>query len=123
MQVLLVYAHPEPASFNGALRNAALETLAAEGHSVSISDLYALNFDPVAGPQDILSRENEAVFNLGLEQMHASQNNGFVPDLKAEIDKLMRADCLLLQFPMWWFFDAGNFKRLDRSRIRVWPGL
>ena len=103
MKVLLVYAHPEPTSFNGSLRDVAVKTLADAGHEVVVSDLYALGFNAVAGPADFTSRSNEDVFNLGMEQMHAAGANAFAPDLQAELDKLMAADFLLLQFPMWWF--------------------
>jgi NAD(P)H dehydrogenase (quinone) len=103
MQVLLVYAHPEPRSFNGALRAAAEETLREGGHEVIVSDLYAQGFEAVAGPADVTQRQNPDVFNLGMEQMYAAQNNSFAPDVKAELDKLMAADLLLLQFPLWWF--------------------
>ena len=41
MKVLLVYAHPEPRSLNGALRDVAVKALEAEGHEVRITDLYA----------------------------------------------------------------------------------
>ena len=34
MQVLIVYAHPEPTSFNGALRDAAVETIRTADHDV-----------------------------------------------------------------------------------------
>jgi NAD(P)H dehydrogenase (quinone) len=54
MNVLLVYAHPEPASFNGALKDLAVEVLTGAGHSVEVSDLYAMRFDPVTGPGDFL---------------------------------------------------------------------
>jgi NAD(P)H dehydrogenase (quinone) len=103
MQVLIVYAHPEPASFNGALKNVAVDTLRAAGHEVTVSDLYALGFNAVAGPADVTGRQNEAAFNLGMEQMHAAQTGGFATDVQAELDKLMAADFLLLQFPLWWF--------------------
>ena len=46
--VLIVYAHPEPKSFNGALKDAAAETLRAQGHNVMLSDLHEMGFDPVA---------------------------------------------------------------------------
>jgi NAD(P)H dehydrogenase (quinone) len=39
MNVLLVYAHPEPRSLNGALKNFAVQRLQAAGHSVQVSDL------------------------------------------------------------------------------------
>ena len=45
---LIVYAHQEPKSFNGALRDTAVETLTRHGHTVVVSDLYGKGFDPVA---------------------------------------------------------------------------
>jgi NAD(P)H dehydrogenase (quinone) len=103
MQVLIVYAHPEPASFNATLRDEAIETLTASGHEVTVSDLYAMGFNPVAGAGDVTARENPATFNLGLEQMHAARHGCFAAEVQTELDKLMAADFLLLQFPMWWF--------------------
>ena len=41
MEVLLVFAHPEPRSLNGALRDVAIKELEAHGHEVRVSDLYA----------------------------------------------------------------------------------
>lgn len=41
MNVLLVFAHPEPRSLNGALRDVAVAELKAQDHEVRISDLYA----------------------------------------------------------------------------------
>jgi NAD(P)H dehydrogenase (quinone) len=103
MQVLILCAHPEPTSFNGALCSVAARTLTEAGHEVLVSDLYAQSFQAVAGPADVTRRQNEEVFNLGMEQMHAAQNNAFAADVQAELDKLLAADFLLLQFPMWWF--------------------
>jgi len=103
MKVLLVYAHPEPASFNGALRDIAVTTLTEAGHNVAVSDLYAQGFNPVAGPGDVTVRSNQQVFNLGMEQMHAVRHGALADDVQAELDKLLAADLLLLQFPMWWF--------------------
>ena len=45
MKSLIVYAHPEPKSFNGALKDKAVETLEAQGYEVKVSDLYAMDFD------------------------------------------------------------------------------
>ena len=41
MKVLLVFAHPEARSLNGALRDVAIKELEAQGHEVRVSDLYA----------------------------------------------------------------------------------
>jgi NAD(P)H dehydrogenase (quinone) len=103
MNVLLVYAHPEPTSFNAGLRDAATDVLSAAGHAVTVSDLYAQGFNPVAGPGDVIRRSNPEAFNLGMEQMHAVQSGALATDIQSEYDKLMAADLLLLQFPMWWF--------------------
>ena len=102
MNVLIVYAHPEPKSFNGAMKDLAVETLTKAGHEVVVSDLYAQNFDPVAGPHDVTERLNSDYFNLALEQGNAADNDLFPPDIQAEIDKVRAADFLLVQFPMWW---------------------
>ena len=48
MRVFIVHAHHEPKSFNGALTQAAREALLANGREVRISDLYAMDFDPIS---------------------------------------------------------------------------
>ena len=48
MRYLIVHAHPEPKSLNGALTRTAAEALTVAGHEVVISDLYAMRFDPVS---------------------------------------------------------------------------
>ena len=103
MNVLIVYAHPEPTSFNAALKDIAVDTLESEGHKVVVSDLYAQKFNPVAGPWDITELQNPDAFNLAMEQGHAAENALFASDIQAEIDKVKAADFLLLQFPMWWY--------------------
>lgn len=103
MQVLLVYAHPEEQSYNAAMRDAAVAELSADGHTVSVSDLYARGFNAVAGPADFTQRSDRGYFSLGAEQMHASKVGGFAADVQAELDSLLAADLLILQFPLWWF--------------------
>jgi NAD(P)H dehydrogenase (quinone) len=103
MNVLIVVAHPEPRSFNGAMCDVAVRTLGAAGHAVTVSDLYAEGFDPVAGPRDVTGRVNPEVFDLGREQAHASANQLFAPDLRREIARVQAADLLILQFPLWWY--------------------
>jgi len=50
LKALIIYAHPEPKSFNGALKDLAVATLIGAGHQVQVSDLHAMRFNPVAGP-------------------------------------------------------------------------
>ncbi|HSO26142.1 MAG TPA: NAD(P)H-dependent oxidoreductase, partial [Methanobacteriaceae archaeon] len=47
MNVLIVYAHPEPKSLNGKLKDIAVDTLTANGHQVKVSDLYGMKFKAV----------------------------------------------------------------------------
>ena len=57
MKVLIVYAHPEPKSFNGAMKDLAITVLKEQGHEVKVSDLYAMNFKAVADKEDFLELE------------------------------------------------------------------
>jgi len=104
MNVLIVYAHPEPKSFNGAMKDLAVETLRGAGHEVVVSDLYAMRFNPVVGEQDFLGeRANPEFLSIATEQTKALQSHTLAPDIVAEQYKLARADLLILQFPIWWF--------------------
>lgn len=102
MHVLLVYAHPEPTSFNGALRDAIVNETLDSGHSVDVSDLYAQGFDPVGGRGDFVRAADDALFHYQSEQAAAALSGGFAPNLAREQDRLRRADLLILQFPLWW---------------------
>ncbi|AHV95744.1 NAD(P)H-dependent oxidoreductase [Paenibacillus sabinae] len=64
MNVLIVYAHPEPKSFNGALKDLAVAFLTAEGHQVQVSDLYAMKFKAAADRDDFLKAENPDFFKI-----------------------------------------------------------
>jgi NAD(P)H dehydrogenase (quinone) len=102
MQVLIVHAHPEPQSFNAALTQAAAAALRDAGHGVTVSDLYAERFDPVAGRHDFLQAANPERFHYQSEQAHAAANHSFAPEVAREQARLLSADLLVLQFPLWW---------------------
>ncbi|HEY0826675.1 MAG TPA: NAD(P)H-dependent oxidoreductase [Bacilli bacterium] len=103
MNVFIVYAHQEPKSFNGALKDTAVETLEALGHTVKVSDLYAMNFKAIADQHDFTELENADYFKYQTEQIHASKHDTFTSDITAELEKLKWADFVLFQFPLWWF--------------------
>ena len=104
MNVLIVYAHPEPKSFNGAMRDTAVETLRAAGHEVTVSDLYAMGFSPVAGRGDVTGEAtNPDFFSLATEQTAAYEAGRTAPDILIEMEKLKRAEFVIFQFPVWWF--------------------
>lgn len=101
--VLIVHAHPDPQAYTVGLRDAAVAELEAQGVGVIVSDLYAMGFNPVAGPHDMLSRMSTERFNLALEQGHAAETGGFAPDIAAEQAKVAAADLVIFQYPLWWY--------------------
>ncbi|GGH12750.1 NAD(P)H dehydrogenase [Alsobacter metallidurans] len=102
MHALIVYAHPEPTSFNAAMRDAAVAAIAAAGHTAEVSDLYGEGFNPVAGRHDFTTVADPDRFHYQTEQEHAALHDGFAPDLRREQERVARADVLILQFPLWW---------------------
>ena len=103
MNVLIVHAHPEPASFNGALRDTAVATLRAAGHEVVVSDLYALRFDPVSDRRNFTGVKDAGYFKQQIEELYATETHGFAPELEAEMRKVEGCDLMIWQFPLWWF--------------------
>ncbi|MBT76766.1 MAG: NAD(P)H-dependent oxidoreductase [Gammaproteobacteria bacterium] len=103
MKVLIVYAHPEPQSFGGALLSTAVDVLSDAGHTVVVSDLYAKKFSAMAGPDDFTDRLDADHLNMGAEQEHAATEKSFSSEIQGEIERLFAADLLLMQFPLWWY--------------------
>jgi NAD(P)H dehydrogenase (quinone) len=102
MHVLFVYAHPEPSSFTGALKDAGVAALRQAGHAVEVSDLYAEKFDPVAGRHDFLTVANAEQFHYQTEQAHAHETQRFASDLVREQQRFLKADLVVWLFPIWW---------------------
>lgn len=103
MNVFLVHAHPEPKSLNGALKDLAVETLSGLGHAVQVSDLYAMGWKAVADGDDFPDRENPHRLVYARESKHAYLRGSQRDDVAAEQRKLLWADAVILQFPLWWF--------------------
>jgi len=103
LKVLLVLAHPERRSFNGAMADTAIETLRGLGHHVAFSDLYRMEWDPVSDRRNFTSVKNPDYFKQQGEEDHATDIHGFAPDVEAEIAKMEAADLMIWQFPLWWF--------------------
>lgn len=118
MRVLIVHAHPEPQSFTAALRDQAIATLEAQGHEVQVSDLYKMNWNPVASADDFSSRENPEYLVYALEQRLGVKSQSLAPDIQAELDKLLWADLLILNFPIFWFSAPAMLKGwIDRVLV------
>ncbi|MGZ7459433.1 NAD(P)H-dependent oxidoreductase [Pseudomonas sp. Ma2-10] len=118
MKVLIVHAHPEPNSFTAALRDQAVETLKTQGHEVQVSDLYAMNWNPVASAEDFSSRENPHYLVYALEQRLGVKSQSLAADIQQELDKLLWADLLILNFPIFWFSAPAILKGwIDRVLV------
>ena len=103
MRVLIVHAHPEPASFNGAMTSTAVAALRDAGHEGAVQDLYAMGFHAASDRSNFATTADAGYFKFQAEESLASERGGFVPDLEAEIRKLETCNLLIFQFPIWWF--------------------
>lgn len=103
MNVLLVYAHPEPRSLNGALRDFTVQRLQQAGHAVQVSDLYAMQWKAALDASDSLDGPAGDRFDPSLDSKHAFANGRQSADIAREQEKLQWADAVILQFPLWWF--------------------
>jgi NAD(P)H dehydrogenase (quinone) len=102
LRVIIVHAHHEPASFNGAMTREATIALEAAGHELVVSDLYSMGFDPVSDRRNFVTVADPSLLKQQSEESLASIQNGFSSDLRTEMDKLVWCDVLIFQFPIWW---------------------
>ncbi|GLU33715.1 NAD(P)H-dependent oxidoreductase [Trinickia caryophylli] len=103
MNVLLVYAHPELRSLNGSLKAFAVDRLQRAGHTVQVSDLYAMNWKATLDAADFPDRPAGERFDPSLDSRRAFEGGVQSADVAREQEKLKWADAVLLQFPLWWF--------------------
>lgn len=110
MKILIVLAHPELQSMNGALFSQAKTTLEAAGHQVKVSDLYRMAFNPVSDRNNFTTVKNPDFFKQQLEEVYAVEHGGFTADIAAEQEKVEWCDLMIWQFPLWWFSVPGILK-------------
>lgn len=103
MKVFVVYWHPEPRSFSAAMFQTACATLATAGHEVRVSDLHEMRFDPVYSRKNFTTVKDPNYFKPQIEEMHATETNGFSEDIESELRKIEWCDLMIWQFPLWWF--------------------
>ena len=103
MKVLIVFAHPEPGSLNGGLCDVAVRSLEAQGHEVRVSDLYAQRWKSDVDRADFPSLPADTRLAPAAASKQAFEAGTLTVDVKGEIEKLLWADVLILQFPLWWF--------------------
>ncbi|MCS6876125.1 MAG: NAD(P)H-dependent oxidoreductase [Aquificaceae bacterium] len=84
--VSVIYAHPNPKSFNHALKEAVIEVLESKGKNYQLRDLYAMGFNPVLSSLD---------FETFL--------SGSVPeDVKREQEIIKASELIIFIYPIWW---------------------
>lgn len=88
MNVLVVYCHPCTDSFNGAVRDVALETLALRGHEVRLVDLYGDDFDPVMRAPEWRG--------------YAKHGDNLAP-VRDQAELLLWAQAVVFIYPTWWY--------------------
>ena len=86
MKVLIIYAHPNPKSFNKAIVDEITKGLTDGGHQAEVLDLYGTNFNPTYGMADF-----------------APYMGGPLPqDVQEHQAKVGAADALVFVYPVWW---------------------
>ena len=78
MKYLIIYAHPNPGSFNHAILETISEELKNNNKDFTLRDLYNIHFNPILKAEDLVAIQN-----------------GVVPhDIKTEQDYIRSADTL-----------------------------
>lgn len=107
---LIVLAHPDKRSFNGAWADATKNAALARGDTVLTSDLCAMGFDAVEGREHYPDWEAKRPFDPLKAQEETAQANKLPDDVQTEIDKLKQADQVVFHFPLWWFSPPAILK-------------
>jgi NAD(P)H dehydrogenase (quinone) len=99
MKALIIYSHPNPNSFNGAILKTAVEILQQGNHEVRVKDLYAMSWNPL-----LTTTELQKIYSGEISK-----------DVEAEHNDIKWADMLIFIYPIWWFEQPAILKGwLDR---------
>jgi NAD(P)H dehydrogenase (quinone) len=107
---LIVLAHPDRRSFNGAWSDATEAAALAQGDTVLRSDLCQMGFDPVERAAHYGDWPEDAPFDPLKAQEGAADAGSTPKDVRAEVDKIKQADRMVLHFPLWWFAPPAILK-------------
>lgn len=119
MNILYVYAHPNPSSLNAVLKKQALNVLTQLEVEIKSSDLYHDNFKAVADWKDFNRDAQENVSQYFAAQYDAYKNHKLSADISSELNKIAWADHIIFQFPLWWFSTPAILKGwLDRVLVK-----
>jgi len=103
MRVFIVFAHPEQKSFNAELLRFSVEVLKEAGHEVRVSNLYEMHWKAVADSEDFPWMHTGERLNYAEASGKAFTEKKQLPEIEAEQQKLLWADLVIFQFPLWWY--------------------
>ncbi|MCT4542113.1 MAG: NAD(P)H-dependent oxidoreductase [Vallitalea sp.] len=86
MNHLIIYAHPNPNSFNKAIADTIENVSNSKGIATKFIDLYGEDFHPVLKGSDF----------------ETFQTGSVPPDIKREQNKIKWADMITFVYPIWW---------------------
>jgi putative NADPH-quinone reductase len=88
VQVLVVFAHPDPGSYGAAVLQAAVGGLRRGGHDVDVVDLYAERFRAA----------------MSADERRAYHGRGCIddPQVASHAALVRRAEALVFVYPTWW---------------------
>ena len=86
MNYLIIYAHPNPGSFNHAIMETITEELRHNGKGVKIRDLYQMGFNSVLKSEDFANMQRGSV----------------AQDVKEEQELIRSAEVMIFVYPLWW---------------------
>ncbi|MFT4794289.1 MAG: putative NADPH-quinone reductase [Paracoccaceae bacterium] len=103
MRLLVIFCHPVPDSFGGALRDLVVDSAKSAGHDVRLKDLYAEGFNPVMSAEE----------RLGYHDAGTNE----IPVAK-ELEALRWAEGVIFVHPTWWYAQPAMLKGwLDRVLV------
>jgi NAD(P)H dehydrogenase (quinone) len=86
MKYLIVYTHPNPQSFNHAIKETIADELDKHNRELQIRDLYKIGFNPVLGSGDFAEIQKGSVS----------------PDIREEQGSISASDVIIFVYPLWW---------------------
>lgn len=87
MKAVVLFGHPNPQSFNGAVLSTVKDELQQLGAEVKVKDLYQMKFNPLLTADD-------------LKGLHSGSTPA---DIKKEQDDVTWADVIIMISPVWWY--------------------
>ncbi len=104
MKVYVVYCHPDPESFTGAVHRQAVDALETAGHDVRVTALYDDEFEPALSLQE----------RLDYLDVDATD-----PAIECYCELLLWCEVLIFIYPTWWSGQPAMLKGwLDRVLVR-----